>query len=116
MERKGGYDLNRKPFYLLVLFLLLVTSPAMAAKVITIDPESGETTVTEQGEAEEPAAEEKPAVCAEDEKTIRRLREIARRQQQALLAQQALIGRLREELRHKDNIILGLDQLRRQGR
>jgi len=107
---------NRMLIYLPVLFLLLVTSPATAAKIYTIDPEGGETTVTEQGGDEELAVEEKPAVCPEDEKEIRRLREIIRRQQQALLAQQALIGRLREELRRKDNIILGLDQLRRQGR
>jgi hypothetical protein len=103
-------------FYLPVLFLLLATGPAAAARIYTIDPESGETTVTEQDGDEEPVAEAKPAVCPEDEKEIRRLRELARRQQQALLSQQALIGRLRAELRRKDNIILGLDQLRRQGR
>lgn len=108
--------MNRMLFYLPVLFLLLATGPATAARIYTIDPESGETTVTEPGGDEEPAVEEKPAVCPEDEKEIRRLREIIRRQQQALLTQQALISRLREELRRKDNIILGLDQLRRQGR
>jgi hypothetical protein len=103
-------------FYLSGLFLLLVTSPATAARVYTIDPESGETTITEQGGDEEPAVEKKPAVCPEDEKEIRRLRESIRRQQQALLTQQALIARLKDELRHKENIIQGLDQLRRQGR
>lgn len=108
--------MNRMPFYLPALFLLLVTSPATAARIYTIDPESGETTVTEQGGTEEPAVGEKPAACPDDEKEIRRLREIIRRQQQALLTQQALISRLREELRRKENIIQGLDQLRRQGR
>jgi hypothetical protein len=103
-------------FYLSGLFLLLVTSPATAARIYTIDPESGETTITEQGGDEEPAVEEKPAVCPEDEKEIRRLRESIRRQQQVLLTQQALIARLKDELRHKENIVQGLDQLRRQGR
>lgn len=108
--------MNRMLFYLSGLFLLLVTSPATAARIYTIDPESGETTITEQGGDEEPAVEEKPAVCPEDEKEIRRLRESIRRQQQVLLTQQALIARLKDELRHKENIIQGLDQLRRQGR
>jgi TolA-binding protein len=112
----GGCAVNRILFYLPVLFLLLATGPATAARIYTIDPESGETTVTEQGGDEEPAVEEKPAVCPEDEKEIRRLRGIIRRQQQALLTQQALIARLKDELRHKENIIQGLDQLRRQGR
>jgi hypothetical protein len=103
-------------FCLSALFLLLGTSPATAARIYTIDPESGETTITDRGGDEESAVEEKPAVCPEDEKEIRRLREIIRRQQQALLAQQALIAKLREDVRRKDNIILGLDQLRRQGR
>jgi hypothetical protein len=104
-------------FYLPVLLLLLAAGSATAARIYTIDPETGETTVTEPaGEEVEPVIEEKPAACPEDEKEIRRLREIARRQQQALLAQQALITRLRAELRHKENIIQGLDQLRRQGR
>lgn len=108
--------MNKMLFYLPVVCMLLMTAPAMAAKIITVDPGSGETTVIERGGDEEPAAEEKPAVCPEDEKEISRLREIIRRQQQALRTQQALIARQREELRRKDNIILGLDQLRRQGR
>lgn len=108
--------MSRMLIYLPIVFLLLATGSATAARVYTIDPESGETTVTEQGAEVGPAAEEKPAACPEDEKEIGRLREIIRRQQQTLLAQQALVSRLREELRRKDNIILGLDQLRRQGR
>jgi hypothetical protein len=103
-------------FYLPVLFLLLATGSAAAARIYTIDPESGETTITEQDGDEEPAAEEKPAVCPEDEREIRRLRALIRRQQETISRQQAFIGRLRAELRRKDNIILGLDQLRRQGR
>lgn len=108
--------MNRILIYLPVLFLLLATGPATAARIYTIDPESGETAVIEQGGEEEPAVEEKPAACPEDEREVRRLREIIRRQQQGLLAQQALIAQLREELRRKDHIIRGLDQLRRQGR
>jgi len=88
----------------------------MAARIYTVDPQSGETTVIEQGGGEEETAEEKPAVCPEDEREIRRLRELVRRQQKALAAQQRFISRLQSELRHKDNIIMGLDQLRRQGR
>jgi hypothetical protein len=110
---------NRLLFYLPVLLLLLAAGSATAARIYTIDPETGKTTVTEPAEAEtepEPELEEKPAVCPEDEQEIRRLRQIARRQQQALLAQQALIARLRAELRRKENIIQGLDLLRRQGR
>ncbi len=108
--------MKRRLFYLPLLLLLLATGPAAAAKIYVIDPETGQTTITETGEDEESAIEEKPAFCPEDEKEIRRLREIARRQQQALLAQRALISQLREELRRKENIIRGLDQLRRQGR
>lgn len=112
----GGRAVNRRLFYLPLLFLLLATASAKSARIYTIDPESGKTTVTEQGGDKEPAVEEKPAVCPEDEMEIRRLRELVRRQQQALLTQQALITRQREELRRKENIIQGLDQLRRQGR
>jgi TolA-binding protein len=107
---------KRRLFYLPLLLLLLATGPAAAAKIYSIDPETGQTTIAETGEGEESATEEKPAYCPEDEKEIRRLREIVRRQQQSLLAQRALISQLREDLRRKENIIQGLDLLRRQGR
>jgi hypothetical protein len=84
----GGCAVNRILFYLPVLFLLLATGPATAARIYTIDPESGETTVTEQGGDEEPAVEEKPAVCPEDEKEIRRL-ESSADNSRLLLTQQA---------------------------
>lgn len=113
-----------KSCWLPLLLLLVVVTPALAARTYVIDPETGQTTVmeTEPSSEEKPdtseelAGEEKPAFCPDDEAEIRRLREIARRQQRALLRQKALISQLRQELRRKDDIIRGLDLLRRQGR
>lgn len=110
--------------WLPLLLLLAAVAPALAARTYEIDPETGQTTVleTESSPEEKPdpseelAGEEQPASCPEDEAEIRRLREIARRQQRILLRQRALISQLREELRRKDDIIRGLDLLRRQGR
>jgi len=107
--------MGRIGFFLAVFILLQAAGTVMAAKIITVDPQSGEVSVVEQGE-EAPAAEEKPAACPQDEEEIGRLREVVRRQQGVILRQQAFIEKLRNELRHKDNIILGLEQLRRQGR
>jgi len=103
---------------LLAAFLLLASSlPAAAAKLITLDPKSGEVTIHEDEAAEAPPeVEEATAVCADDREKIARLEEIVRRQQAIILGQQKRIKELREELWHKEQIILGLDQLRRQGR
>jgi hypothetical protein len=105
-----------RTLYLLPVLLLLAAGPAVAARIYTVDPKSGEITVTEGGVEEEPAAAEKAAACPEDEKELRRLGEIIRRQQEVIRRQQAIIARLQEELRRKENIIQGLDLLRRQGR
>jgi len=107
-----------RDLWLLACWLLLASAaPAPAAKLITVDPQSGEVTVSEEGEAESPPETvDAPVACPEDREKIVRLQEVVRRQQAIILGQQKRIKELREELWHKDQIILGLDQLRRQGR
>jgi len=103
---------------LCLIYLLMVGAlPAPAAKLITIDPQSGETTVSEEGTVEAPPeTEETPVACPEDREKIVRLQEIVRRQQAVIRSQQQRIKQLRAELLHKEQIIQGLEQLRRQGR
>lgn len=114
--------MNRKRWMVpLLLLLLLAASPATAARIYAIDPETGQTTVTDTGSEEEPVAREKPAtedsaLCLEEKKEIRKLREIVMRQQRSLQIQKSQISRMQDELRKKDNVIQGLDLLRRQGR
>jgi len=107
-----------RDLWLLAIWLLLASAAsAQAAKLIVVDPQSGEVTVTEEGTLEAPPeTEEPPAVCPEDREKIARLKEIARRQQAVIRRQQKRIKEMREELWHQEQIILGLEQLRRQGR
>jgi len=113
--------MNRKLLVLLLLLLLPVAAPAEAARIYAIDPETGQTTVNDTAPEKEPVAREKPApegsdLCLEEKKEIRKLREIVMRQQRSLQIQKSQISRMQDELRKKDNVIQGLDLLRRQGR
>lgn len=100
--------------------LLLTAQPALAAKTINIDPQTGKLTVTEDALGERPAGEEPVEEEAEEEcpvsdEDVARLKAVIRKQQEVIRRQQEFIGRLREELRRKENVIQGLDQmLRRQ--
>lgn len=107
--------------WILSLLLLLLAAPATAARIYAIDPETGQTTVTDTAPEKELLPEAKPAtgesdLCQKEKAEIQRLQAIVLRQQRILQRQQTTISQQRQELRKKDNVIQGLDLLRRQGR
>jgi hypothetical protein len=88
-------------------------------KDIVVDWETGEVTVTEESvdeEAEEAAALSYIEEVEEAEEKIERLQRALEIQQQVIRKQRALIKGLREELRHKDRLLLGTEQLLRRSR
>lgn len=101
-----------------VLFTLTATS-APAMKDIVVDWETGEVTVTGEPvdeEAEETAVRRYIEEAEAAEEKIERLQRAVEIQQKVIGKQRALIKQLREELRHKDQMLLGLEQLRRRSR
>ena len=111
--------MNRLATALVLMNLTLAAAPAQAMKDIVVDWDTGKVTVTGEPVKEEtednavpPDAEEAEAA---DEK-IERLQRAVEIQQKVIRSQQSLIKKLREEIRHKDQLLLGMEQLRRRSR
>jgi hypothetical protein len=95
---------------------LLAATPARAEKEISVDWDSGRVTVREQRAPSipEPRPERPdPAACRAE---LKRLRTVVRAQQAVILRQHEQLRALREQVRHQEGVIRGLDMLRRQGR
>ncbi len=111
--------MHRLATALVLMLLTMAAAPAHAMKDIVVDWETGEVTVTEESvdeEAEEDAALSYIEEAEEAEEKIERLQRAVEIQQQVIRKQSALIKGLREELRHKDRLLLGMEQLLRRSR
>jgi TolA-binding protein len=111
--------MNRLATALVLMLFTLAAAPAQAMKDIAVDWETGEVTVTEEPvdeETEEDAALRYIEEAEEAEEKIERLQRAVEIQQQVIRKQRALIKGLREELRRKDRLLLGMEQLLRRSR
>jgi|GEM_PF-6334117 len=100
----------------LLLWLAIGASPALAAKDIVIDWDSGEVTVTEDPvdeEAEKKATESYLEESRSAQEQIERLKKAVALQQRVIRQQRAAIKALRQENRRLERLLLGYDQILR---
>ena len=111
--------MNRLATALVLMLLTLTAAPAHAMKDIIVDWETGEVTVTGEPvdeETEEDAALRYIEAAEEAGEKIERLQRAVEIQQKVIRSQRTLIKGLREELRRKDRLLLGMEQLLRRSR